>query len=108
MADDRLPTSLWLDAHFRRLTMEGMPYYIIQRGNFASGTILVRIIVPGQVSRLQQQQRDLNGRLGWMPLFQDKIMTEGELDAFILRARDRDPDLWVIEVENRTGNNPFS
>ncbi len=56
---------------------------------------------------MQQQQRDLKGELGWMTLFKGATVPETEADAYIQRAIQRDPDLWVIEVEDREKRNPF-
>jgi hypothetical protein len=57
MSDDRLPTGLWVDAHLRQLETQAVPYYIINRGNHASGTLLLKLFAPGQGCKLLQQQR---------------------------------------------------
>jgi hypothetical protein len=105
--DDRLPTSLWVDAHLQQLTRQGVPYYIINKGAYASGTVMLKLFAPGQGCRLLQQQRDLDGLMGWMALFKGQTVKEAEADAYIQRAIDRDPDLWVIEIEDKAMTNPF-
>lgn len=107
MSDDRLPTKLWVDAHLKILTMAGTPYYIHNTGNYASGIVLVKINGLGEGCRLLQQQRNLEGEMGWMALFKGEPVAETEADEYIRRAIDRDPDLWVIEIEDREMNNPF-
>ena len=107
MADDRLPTALWIDAHLRRLTLEAIPYYIVQKGAYAAGTVMLKLASPGQGCRLLQQQRDLNGVMGWMALFRGETVDEAKADDHIKRATARDPDLWVIEIEDRAFSNPF-
>lgn len=108
MTDDRLPTSFWLEAHFASFTAQALPYIVIQKGAPVSGTVMVKIYAPGQGCKLLQQQRDLDGEMGWMLLKEgaDRL-AESEIDAYIARAIDRDPDLWVIEVENKDLSNPF-
>lgn len=106
-ADDRIPVSVWIDAHLRKLQAEGKSCYIINKGAYASGTVLLKINLLGAGSLLLQQQRDLDGDLGWMKLMKGEITPEREVDDYIRRAVDRDPDLWAIEVEDREGLNPF-
>lgn len=107
MTDDRLPTALWVDAHLHALTLQGTPYYIVNKGAYAAGTVMVKIVAVGEGCKLLQQQRDLNGLLGWLGLFKGETVAESEADAYIRRAVGRDPDLWVIEVEDRSLANPF-
>ena len=107
MSDDRLPTKLWVDAHLHTLTLRGTPYYIVNTGAYAAGTVMVKIVAVGQGCKLLQQQRNLDGELGWLALFKGETVAESEADAYIRRAIDRDPDLWVIEVEDRELHNPF-
>lgn len=107
MADDGLPTALFVEAHLRQLTAQGVPFYIVQKGAYGSGTVLLKINQYGEGCRVLQQQRDLDGVLGWMAHAGGAALTEAEVDAYIARAINRDPDLWVIEIEDREGKNPF-
>ncbi len=102
-----LPVSLWIDAQLRRLNAEGRPYYIVHKGAYAAGTVLLKINAYTEGCLLMQQQRDLDGKLGWMTLFRGQAVPEREADDHIRRAIDRDPDIWVIEVEDKQKRNPF-
>lgn len=108
MSDDRLPTSLLIDACMRQLDQRGVFYYILQRGDPNSGIILLKLNGLENGCRLLVQQRDLNGVLGWHNALGDGDHTEQDIDAYIGRSKDRDPDLWVVEVEDRALQNPFS
>ena len=57
--------------------------------------------------RILTQARDLAGQLGWLAALGGQLVPEAEADAYIARAVDRDPDLWVIEIEDRQGRHPF-
>ena len=105
MSDDRLPTSLWVDAHLRRLDLEAIPYYVVNKGAPSSGTVMVKINGLGNGCILLQQQRDFDGEMGWMKMLDGE--EEKQIDVHIRRCLDRDPDLWVIEVEDSKLENPF-
>ncbi|MBI4030748.1 MAG: DUF1491 family protein [Proteobacteria bacterium] len=105
--DDRIPTALWIDAHLRRLTQDGVSYYIANKGAHVSGTVMLKLFAPGQGAKLLQQQRNLDGEMGWMVLFKGETVEEARADDYIRRAVDRDPDVWVIEIEDRNFMNPF-
>lgn len=105
--EGRLPTSLWVDAHLRHLNEQGRAYYIVQKGAYASGTVLLKInLLDGNV-RVLTQIRDMDGKLGWMGALGQERVAESEADQYIRRAMDRDPDVWVIEIEDKDGKNPF-
>jgi hypothetical protein len=109
--DDRLPTDLWVAAHLRQCTAKALPAYVIHKGAPASGTVMVKIVIrgPGKESRckLLNQARDSDGNMGWMDLNNGNIVDETHADQYIQRAISRDPDVWVIEVEDASGKNPF-
>jgi hypothetical protein len=108
MSDEpRLPISVWIDAHLRRLNEQGRGYYIVNKGAFAAGTVLIKVALLNGKARILTQIRDENGDLGWMNALKDETVAESDADAYIRRAVDRDPDLWAIEIEDREGVNPF-
>lgn len=105
--DPRLPVHLWIDAQLRPLNDLGVFYYIHKRGEKNSGIILLKINRLDGFCKLLIQQRDFEGKLGWMNALQVEIVEESKADAYIQRSSLRDPDLWVIEIEDRAMNNPF-
>ncbi len=108
MTDDRIPTGLIVEGQLRRLSGESIPAYVVNRGAYAAGLIVVKINTIEEGCMVLVQQRDLDGELGWMSaLGGENTVVESEADAYIARAIDRDPDLWVIEVEDRQRRNPF-
>ncbi len=107
MADDRLPTDVWVMAQVRRCNAEAVPAIVVRKGEAKGGTLLLKINQLDQGCRVLSQARDLDGKLGWLAAFDGALVPEGEADAYIGRAVGRDPDLWVVEIEHRDGWHPF-
>lgn len=107
MDEGRLPTSLMVDGCLSQLNGKGIFYYIAQRGDPNSGIILLKLNGLGNGCKLLIQQRDLDGVLGWDNALGDDMPQESDIDAYILRSKSRDPDLWVIEIEDCEMHNPF-
>lgn len=103
IADEtRIPTHLWVEAEVRRLSGAGHGVYVAARGDKTGGMVIQKISDMAGNCRLRGQQRDLLGKLVWINILQDEIVPEREADAYIKRAVERDPDLWVVEIEDRT------
>lgn len=103
----RLPVHLWIDAQLRPLNDNGIFYYIHKSGDKNTGIILLKINRLDGFCKLLIQQRDFEGKMGWMTALQEEIIEESIADTYIKRSSLRDPDLWVIEIEDRNMNNPF-
>ena len=104
--DDRIPTDVWVAAHVRKCAASGVPVTVVRRGAEASGTVMVKIFMKGKC-RLLNQTRDMDGHSAWMNVFDEDTVEESRADQYIQRAVARDPDLWVVEVEDAAGKNPF-
>lgn len=106
-SDGRLPAELWIKAHLRRCMVDGIHATVVHRGEKNSGTLLLKLHQLGQGVKLLNQTRDMDGAIAWMPALGGKLVPEAEADAYIERAVQRDPDVWVVEIETRDGTHPF-
>jgi hypothetical protein len=105
--EERLPTEIWVMAHVRRSIVENITMTVVRKGEPKYGTLLLKVNRLDGRCRVLTQARDLDGRLGWLAAFKGAEVPETEADAYIARSVDRDPDLWVIEIEDREGRQVF-
>jgi hypothetical protein len=104
----RIPTDTVVGAALRRCFAEGIQAYVVQRGDKHTGLILLVQHVLRHGYRLLMQTRDTDGRLGWMAVMGDGLTEDyTDIHAYVERARHRDPDLWIIEIETKDEDIPF-
>lgn len=107
MTEERLATDLWVKAHLRRCHAAAIPVVVARSGDPEYGVVILKINQFENGCRVLTQARDAEGRLGWLAAFDGAPVPEAEADSYIARTVDRDPDLWVIEIESRAGDHPF-
>ena len=104
----RTPTHIWLDAKIRELSMRGIGIYVTHKGEKMSGLVLLKLVASSQECKLLTQQRNFEtDALDWVNVFQEDIIEESRADEYIQRSTTRDPDLWVLEIEDKDMTNPF-
>ena len=97
----RLTADFWVAAYLARLRLADIPAFVVARGDGTAGSVLVKQSPLDGSATLHQRSFDpATGARIWMQL---AAGPEASVDAAIARQRDRDPDLWVIEVEDRAG-----
>ncbi len=97
----RLTTRFWVDAYLARLRLADIPAFVVAHGDDTAGTVMVKLALLNGQARVFERGFDLalDERIWRLVL----DAGEAEVDAMIARARGRDRDLWVIEVEDRQG-----
>lgn len=97
----RLTARFWVDAYLVRLRLNDIPAFVTSHGDDTAGAVLVKLNTLDGKARAFTRSFDLaTGDRRWTEL---AAGPETEVDLSIAAQRRFDPDLWVIEVEDRAG-----
>jgi hypothetical protein len=107
MTTARLKTELWVQACIRRGDIDGIPVMVLRKGDPTSGALLIKRNRFAEGCTVLVETRDADGGRAWYAGTGPVPVAEAIADAYIERSRSRDPDLWVIEIEDRKGKLPF-
>ncbi|MEP2028311.1 MAG: DUF1491 family protein [Paracoccaceae bacterium] len=97
----RLTAEFWVQAYLTRLRLTDIPAFVVAHGDDTAGAVLIKMnTLDGQAACYQRSFDLVSGERKWT------LLTDGDerdVDASITRQRGFDPDLWIIEVEDRSG-----
>ncbi len=97
----RLTADFWVHAYIARLRLQDIPAFVVAHGDDTAGAVLVKMnTLDGQAVAFQRSFDLMSGERKWVELSSGE---EADVDSTIQRQRSFDPDLWVIEVEDRHG-----
>lgn len=97
----RLTAEFWVHAYLARLRFQEIPAFVVAHGDDTAGAVLVKLNTLDGLAVAFQRSFDLmSGERKWVELASGG---EADVDEAIRRQRGFDPDLWVIEVEDRAG-----
>jgi len=103
----RVKSEIWVRAYLRRCQADGIPVVIARRGDEAAGAIFICIDrldgavflygpAPAGLTESESERR-------WVSRFAGRPVSRADVDLYLVRQRKFDPDLWIIEVEDRAG-----
>ena len=96
-----LSSDLWVSALIRRVEIGSASAVVVRRGDTRAGTVIVKAYnTSTRQARLFTEAFGSDGDRLWI---QPVAGTESELDAYVERQIGFDPDLWVVEIEDRLG-----
>jgi len=105
----RLKTGIWVAAYLRRCQVEGVAAVLRRRGAEEAGAIFIKVsrldgtadlYGPAPQSAFDEarpSERAFSEALKGLPL------PEADVETYLARQRGFDPDLWIVEVEDRVG-----
>ena len=97
-----LSTDLWVSALIRRAEIGGAFATVVRKGDARAGTVLVKVVDRrAGVARIYAEAFRGDGERVWMQPVNST--EEAELDGYVERQFRIDPDLWVVEIDDREG-----
>jgi hypothetical protein len=97
----RLTADIWVSAYIMRLRQFEIPAFIVQKGDATAGAVLIKMNTLDGLACCYQRSFDLmTGDRKWIVLIDGP---DADVEASIAKQRSFDPDLWVIEVEDKKG-----
>jgi hypothetical protein len=108
----RLKTGIWVAAYLRRCNVEGVFAAVRRHGAEEAGAIFVKInrldgtgVLYGPAPQSAFDEAQPADRLFVVLVGRDTPAAEADIEARLTKEIRFDPDLWIIEVEDRVGRN---
>ena len=103
MTEPRLKTGLRVAAILRRYDMHGIGAFQRRRGDADSGAMLIKLALGEGHAFVLIQTYDRDGNRAWMRQGGAAPIDDAAAEAAIEKAIARDPDIYVIEIEDAQG-----
>jgi hypothetical protein len=105
----RLKSALWVAAYIRRCNVEGVFAAVRRRGAEEAGAIFIVLNrldgtadLYGPAPQTAFDEVRPSGR-AFSPMLKQRPAPEADVEKRLTREIDFDPDVWIVEVEERSG-----
>jgi hypothetical protein len=103
----RLKAEIWIKAYIRRCAAEGAAAVVVRHGDDDAGAIFVRVNrldgtsllfgpAPAGFSEAARERQ-------WVACLDGSSVADEKIESYLARETEFDPDLWIVEVEDRAG-----
>jgi hypothetical protein len=97
----RLTADMWISAYLARLRLADIPVFVVQKGDATAGTVFVKLnTLDGKAIAYHRQFDLMADKRTWVEL---ASADERDVDEALNKQKSYDPDLWIIEIEDRQG-----
>ena len=107
----RLKSSVWVSAYLRRYNGAGAFAVLRRRGAEEAGAVFIKVSrldgtaqLFGPAPQTAFGEDDPGDRM-FSPAGSTEPVSEAEVERYLTRELRFDPDLWIVEVEDRGGRN---
>jgi hypothetical protein len=106
----RLKSGIWVAAYVRRCHIEGAFAAVRRRGAEEAGAVFIKVnrldgtgVLYGPASQSVFDEAQPAGRIFSVTLGRETPVPEADIEARLVREIKYDPDVWIVEVEDRAG-----
>ncbi len=107
MSAARIRTDFWVAAYIRRCEVEGVVAVLRRRGAVEAGAVMIKVDRLDGTSVLlgpaPQSEAAEDGGRSFVPVHRDATIDSAAAELRLKRETGFDPDLWIVEVEDRQG-----
>jgi len=107
VSEARLKTKLAVQAAVRLGSLRAIPVVVTRHGDEDAGTILVKLNQLDRGCMVLVETRAPDGARAWLKGTGAEPVSEELADSYVARQVKRDPDVWVVEIEDRGGGSVF-
>jgi len=107
----RLKSGIWVGAYIRRCQIEGAQAMMRRRGADEAGAVFIKVSrldgtadVFGPAPQTAFDEARPSDR-AFIRTLKAEPATEADAEAYLARQIKYDPDIWIVEVEDRAGRN---
>jgi len=95
----RLATGVLVNALIRRAEGAGGGAMVLAKGDATAGAVLLLLVERGANPRFVERGLGPDGNPALIPSGPREFVDDGEVTAYWKRRRERDSDLWVVELD---------
>ena len=99
----RVKAELWIKAHIRKCNAKAIPATVVRRGDNQAGALIIKVNQLGPGCSVLVPTNTLDGGQKWRRALGENLVPESEADAYIEKQLKIDPDIWILEIEDRQG-----
>lgn len=103
----RVTSEMWVSAYLRRCHTEFVQAVVVRRGDAAAGAIFISVdLLDGTVRLYGPAPAGFAGSDAdrrWVRCLEGAAVAPQEAKSFLARQISFDSDLWILEVEDRSG-----
>lgn len=107
MSSARVTSDFWVSAYLRRCGVAGVVAVLRRRGAAEAGAVFIKVDrLDGTAVLLgpaPQSEAEADGTRGFAPLHREPVIESLAAEERLKRETAFDPDLWIVEVEDRAG-----
>jgi hypothetical protein len=106
MSEYKPPASLLISAQIRIAAREGVPIVVRKKGEETHGSILLKVNRLDKTAHVLMQVR-MGDEVAWNPVSKTDPMPEADAEKYLTKQQQFDPDIWIVEIEDRQGRHWF-
>lgn len=99
----RLTSDIFVHALIRRAELNGAVGMVVRKGDATAGSIFVKLNTLNGMATVFGQSRTPDGELMWLRGTGPEPVPDETAEAYLERQCKFDPDLWIVEIEDREG-----